>query len=111
MYSVNDYATQPNFTVRHNGQDIAQWVTRKRADEIAEGIRSGPRGFIQIYLTAKPLEGRKAAWRKQPLPRPASLRASATERATLAAKLRAEGILRDEPAMTYGDCALSIGAL
>lgn len=106
------------FNVRLNGLDIAQEVTFDRAQELADQIRAARvsgtvgRGFIQVYLSDKGLDGRKAAWRKASLPRPYSLRVSAAERAKLEAKLRAEGIMHDDPPhVSHSAATLAAGPL
>lgn len=84
--------TDALFNVRHNGVDVAIGVSRKAADDIL--YKPGrERGSWQVYLTDRPLEERKPAWRSQPIPRMPSLRVSAAERAKLLERLIAVGTM------------------
>ena len=79
------------FSVEHNGQTVVASISRKAADLYLYGP-DRLRGSVRVYLTARPLEGRKAAWRAPTVPRMPSMRVSAAERAKLLDKLTADGI-------------------
>jgi hypothetical protein len=92
------------FNVRVNGVDMATEITRDEAAAYLERRRALPpmqRGFVQVYLTARPLEGRKGPHRFQHLPRRPSLRIADKVREKLIAELRADGTMTDLPAPTY----------
>lgn len=74
------------FNVRVNGVDVAHNLTRTDAEHyLGKGL-----GFVQIYLSHKPLEGRRAAWSKASLPRVPSLYTSEKSRAKALANVLAD---------------------
>jgi len=89
------------FNVRVNGVDVATGILR----DDCEAYLGKKLGFVQVYLTERPLEDRRHWYRQQHLPRVASLRCSDAERAKILARLHADRTIKieyDAPADTGG---------
>ena len=90
---------KPTFNIRLNGTDVAVGVTRAEANAYLEQRRALPpmqRGFVQVYLTARPLEGRLGPPRYRHLPKRLSLHVSDKVRTELIAKLLADGTMTEQ---------------
>ncbi len=58
------------YNVRIGDEDIASGVTKEQADQYRDAWRVKPCGTLYIYLSDKPLECRKAAWKPAALLKP-----------------------------------------
>lgn len=85
-YPRNTAPPETRFNVRVNGVQVATAIARKDAEEFL-GKRLG---FVQIHLSDKPIEGRRPAWTKQPLPRMPTLHTSEKSRAEAMTKVLAD---------------------
>jgi hypothetical protein len=94
-----DYRTDALFNVRIDGTDVAKEITRSAAQLLMDN-RVRP-SFVQVYLSDRPLEGRKT-WHAQPLQRKESLKCSDAKRVKIMARLHADSDVRIETTMPCG---------
>lgn len=94
------------YNVRLNGEDIASGLTLDRAKSQAGQLRG--RGLLQIYLSDKPIEGRKPSWKRASWPAMPKLHVNSA----YYRKLAASGALQVKPEPdSWSESVLQAGAL